>query len=90
LKSKSVEPQPKPQPGKKYQYPVEAQRNFLAECIAHASKASCECIIGKFEARNVEEGQSMAEMLGIGIALRNGLPLSPRARQYATECKSTI
>lgn len=91
LKSKSVEPQPKPKPGRRYEFPLEAQRQFIGFCTArNSSKSSCECVIAKFEARKVEEGQAISELLVIGVALRQGLPLSARARQYAAECKSTI
>jgi hypothetical protein len=94
LKSKSLEPQPKPKPGRRYEFPLEAQRQFIGFCTGrpgnYSSKSSCECMIAKFEARKVEEGQAISEMLVIGVALRYGLPLSPRARLYAAECKSTI
>lgn len=86
-----IKPEPKRPPKGKYEYPLQAQRNFIALCTAsHASKSSCECILVKFESRKVEEGQSLAELLGMEVALQSNLTLSPRAQKYARECKSTL
>jgi hypothetical protein len=86
-----IKQEPKAPPKGKYEYPLEAQRNFIGTCRAsNSSKSSCECIIVKFESRKVEEGQSLAELLGVEVALKGHLTLSHRAQQYARECKSTI
>jgi hypothetical protein len=79
-------------PGLRYEYPLEAQRGFMASCIArNSSKSSCECIIEEYEKRNVpEEGISLSEMLATEVALKNGLPLAPRARVFAKQCKGTL
>jgi hypothetical protein len=87
-----AKPEPKAPPkGGKYEYPLEAQRNFLEACEgARSTKSSCECIIEKYARRRVEEGQSLAELLATEVALKNATRLNRRSRQYARECKSTI
>ena len=87
-----IPPEPKAPPrGGKYTYPREAQSNFIGVCLSGGgSKSSCECIIEKFEARRVEEGQSLAELLGFELALKSGLALNARDRLYARECKSAL
>ncbi len=97
------QPKSKSQPGKtttapsngslKYVYPREATRNFIGVCTGRGeSTASCECIIRKYEAENVsEEGQSLAELLGYELALkeRTHLP-GGSAHQFAVACHSKI
>jgi hypothetical protein len=56
----------------------------------HSSKASCECIIAKYEALNVEEGRSLAELLTTDLVLKRHLKLNRRAKQFARECHSAI
>jgi hypothetical protein len=87
-----AKPEPKAPPkGGKYEYPLEEQRQFIAYCTAaNSSKSSCECIIEKYAHRRVEEGQSLAELLGIEVDLKESLRLPPRALRIARECKSPI
>jgi hypothetical protein len=47
-------------------------------------------MIAKFEARKVEEGHSLAEMVGTELAARDHIAFSPQARQFARECHSSI
>jgi hypothetical protein len=78
-------------PKLQYLYPLDARQNFIATCMAaKGSKSGCECIIAKYESRKVVEGQSLAELLGVEVGLKDGFRLPPRARQYVKECSSTI
>jgi hypothetical protein len=83
----------------RYIYPPEAQGHFIAFCTTGGgSKTSCECVIAKYEARKVphgtslveEEGETLSELLGIEVGLKDHLPLNTRAIRYARECHSAI
>src|SRR5262249_9935871 len=63
-------------PPKSHRYPRFIQAGFIASCkSAKGSHSSCECIIIKQEARNVEKGQSMAELIALELELKHGLSL---------------
>ncbi len=80
-----------PQAPPRYFYPAEPREHFIAACTAaKGSKLSCECIIFRYESRKVEEGQSLAELLGVTLALTRHFRLNQRARQYASECHSAM
>ncbi len=63
----------------------------MAVCTAaKGSKSSCECIIFKYEAMNVEEGQSLSELLGLTVALKHRIKITRRAQQFAKQCNAAI
>ena len=78
-------------PGQKHQFPVALQSRFIAVWLgAGGSKSSAECVIEKYEARNVVEGRALAEMVGFQIALLDHLELNAQSRKYASECHGTV
>ncbi len=57
----------------KERYGPEIQDTFTSECKAgHGSAATCECILVKLETSDVEEGQSIGELLAVKLALEKG------------------
>jgi hypothetical protein len=92
----------KPRQPRSYPFPPEFQQRFIAAWteVVKGSKSSGECIIAKFEKRTtVEEGQALAELVGLELVLRRhelskllakGSPLLERAQQYAKECHHVI
>ena len=82
----------KPQPAKlKFSYPPAAQSDFIANCTAaHASKSSCECVIIKYESGSGEEAQSLVELLGLELALKEKTQLPHLGQLYVKECKLSI
>jgi hypothetical protein len=78
-------------PPPKHVFPAEGTHNFMVVCTAAGeSTASCECIIAKFEGRNVDEGISLSELLGVEVSMKDHIPLSKhgKLRQYVHECRS--
>lgn len=74
-----------------HNYPLEFQQRFIAAWeTANGSKSSAECIIAKFEALSGELGRSLGELVGTERAVLNHTRFSRRARQFATECHSSI
>jgi len=78
-----------PRPGLKHEFPLELQRKFIEVWLAaNGSKSSAECVIEKYEARDVVEGVALAEMTGLQVTLLDHLQLNRRSQQYARECHS--
>jgi hypothetical protein len=76
-------------PGLRNQFPLELQSRFITVWLAaNGSGSSAECVIEKYEARNVAEGPALAELVGVQVAVLDHLQLNPRARRYARECHS--
>jgi hypothetical protein len=75
-------------PPPRHVFPAEATRAFISVCrTAGESSASCECMVAQFEARNVEEGHSLAELLGAEVSLKDHEMFLPGAKLIAKKCK---
>ena len=67
-------------PPRSRRYPRFFQLKFISSCeAAGGSHSSCECILITQEKRNVEKGQSMAELLALDLELRRGISLQKAA-----------
>jgi len=78
-------------PGLRHEFPLELQKGFLEVWeAANGSKSSAECVIEKYEARNIAEEIALAEMVGVQTAVLDHLQaqLPRRALQYLRECHS--
>jgi hypothetical protein len=84
----------------KRRYPKVLQGKFLVACkAARGSTSSCECIIAKQELKlNLEQGQTLAELLALEIAFqkegasledvrRHRVPSPRGVRRVTVECK---
>ncbi len=81
-------------------FPPEITVPFLTVWLAsHQSKASGECVIAKYKARNIERGEAIAELVGIEVLIRSHLggtrrvrqsKLGQRAEADAAACHGTI
>jgi hypothetical protein len=73
----------------RHRFPREVKNNFIAVCTAaKGSTSSCECIVAKYESMNVEEGQSLAQLVGVWLSLKVHGQFTPQAKLYAKECKN--
>jgi hypothetical protein len=76
----------------RYLYPAELTQSFISVCTAASnSTSSCECLVGKYEAMNVQEGESLSFLVGLEITLKHHLKkVGVRAKRFASECHATI
>jgi hypothetical protein len=64
-----------------HHYPKFLELNFIASCeAAKGSSSSCECILSKQEKSNVEKGQSLAELVALQVAFKEGVSLEKVTR----------
>jgi hypothetical protein len=70
---------------KRGEYPVTAQRNFLAGCEegGQPAPALCHCLLAKEEAN-----YSLADIKSIEAELKRGAPVPPRFTKLRHECES--
>jgi len=78
-------------PPPRYLFEPQIKKAFIGYCVpGGGTTAGCECMIDHYEARNVEEGEAIAGLLGIELALKDHIRLARRAKQYAAECRVTL
>jgi hypothetical protein len=80
-----------------HHYPKFIEFSFMSSCeAAKGSRSKCECILIKQEKSNVEKGQSIAELVALEVAFKegaslekamhHGVPLPVRIKRAAEQC----